>query len=280
MESIRRLHEEILKREYKAEKQRKEEMRYDQMDCLLLAGEEKTERTIPVCETVFPEKFADLNAVREVLLTPEKQVYALIAPAFMGQFGEGVSPGAIRAALKRAGFSGMVEVAVFADILTLKEALEFDRHVNRDTDFLLTSCCCPVWVSMIRNIYGELVPHMPGAVSPMIAAGRAVKKMHPDAVTVFIGPCLAKKKEAKEPDICDAIDVVLTFQETAMLFEAMGIAPQQMEEDASEHSSGAGRIYARTGGVSEAVVRTVEQLHPGKLRSASCRRMAERRVSR
>ena len=113
MESIRRLHEEILKREYKAEKQRKEEMRYDQMDCLLLAGEEKTERTIPVCETVFPEKFADLNAVREVLLTPEKQVYALIAPAFMGQFGEGVSPGAIRAALKRAGFSGMVEVAVF-----------------------------------------------------------------------------------------------------------------------------------------------------------------------
>ena len=88
MESIRRLHEEILKREYKAEKQRKEEMRYDQMDCLLLAGEEKTERTIPVCETVFPEKFADLNAVREVLLTPEKQVYALIAPAFMGQFGE------------------------------------------------------------------------------------------------------------------------------------------------------------------------------------------------
>ena len=162
MESIRRLHEEILKREYKAEKQRKEEMRYDQMDCLLLAGEEKTERTIPVCETVFPEKFADLNAVREVLLTPEKQVYALIAPAFMGQFGEGVSPGAIRAALKCAGFSGMVEVAVFADILTLKEALEFDRHVNRDTDFLLTSCCCPVWVSMIRNIYGELVPYMPG----------------------------------------------------------------------------------------------------------------------
>ena len=240
-------------------------MRYDQMDCLLLAGEEKTERTIPVCETVFPEKFADLNAVREVLLTREKQVYALIERALRGQFGEGVSAGAIGGAWKRAGFSGMVEVAVFADILTLKEALEFDRHVNRDTDFLLTSCCCPVWVSMIRNIYGELVPHMPGAVSPMIAAGRAVKKMHPDAVTVFIGPCLAKKKkEAKEPDICDAIDVVLTFQETAMLFEAMGIAPQQMEEDASEHSSGAGRIYARTGGVSEAVVRTVEQLHPGR----------------
>ena len=105
MESIRGLHEEILKRENKAEKQRKEEMRYDQMDCLFLAGEEKAERVIPVCETVFPEKFADLNTVREVLLAPEKQVYALIAPAFMGQFGEGVSPGAIRAALYLADFS-------------------------------------------------------------------------------------------------------------------------------------------------------------------------------
>ena len=73
MESIRRLHEEILKREHKAEEQRKEEMRYDQLDCLLLTGEEKAERVIPVCKTVFPEKFADLNAVREVLLAPEKQ---------------------------------------------------------------------------------------------------------------------------------------------------------------------------------------------------------------
>ena len=78
-------------------------MRYDQMDCLLLAGEEKTERTIPVCETVFPEKFADLNAVREVLLTPEKQVYALIAPAFMGQFWRG-SPGAIKCGIETRDF--------------------------------------------------------------------------------------------------------------------------------------------------------------------------------
>ena len=106
MESIRRLHEEILKREYKAEKQRKEEMRYDQMDCLLLAGEEKTERTIPVCETVFPEKFADLNAVREVLLTPEKQVYALIAPAFMGQFGDDEQPKSRRMAAENGGAGG------------------------------------------------------------------------------------------------------------------------------------------------------------------------------
>lgn len=201
-----------------------------------------------------------LKEVRE----KKRDVYALIAPAFTGQFGPRATPGRLRTAFKAIGFKGMVEVAVFADILTLKEALEFDRHVVTEQDFQLTSCCCPVWIAMIKNIYHDLVGHVPGAVSPMIAAGRVVKKIHPDAVTVFIGPCIAKKKEAKEPDIRDAVDYVLTFQETADIFEAAGIRPEELTEDEKEHSSRAGRIYARTGGVSEAVKKTVEQLHPGR----------------
>lgn len=204
--------------------------------------------------------FPVLRAVRE----KKADVYALIAPAFTGQFGEKATPGRLRSAFKSIGFKGMVEVAVFADILTLKEALEFDSHVVKDSDFQLTSCCCPVWIAMIRNIYKELVPHVPGAVSPMIAAGRVVKKIHPGAVTVFIGPCMAKKKEAKEPDIADAIDYVLTFQEVKDIFDAADIKPEELTEDGKEHSSRAGRIYARTGGVSEAVRKTVEQLHPNR----------------
>ncbi len=131
----------------------------------------------------------------------------------------------------------MVEVAVFADILTLKEALEFDEHINSNDDFQLTSCCCPVWIAMIRKIYHELIPHVPGAVSPMIAAGRAVKQIHPDAVTVFIGPCIAKKKEAREPDIADAVDYVLTFQEVQDIFDAAGIQPEELADNDREHSS-------------------------------------------
>lgn len=204
--------------------------------------------------------FPVLRAVRE----QKADVYALIAPAFTGQFGEKATPGRLRSAFKSIGFKGMVEVAVFADILTLKEALEFDTHVVKDSDFQLTSCCCPVWISMIRNIYKDLVPHVPGAVSPMIAAGRVVKKIHPGAVTVFIGPCMAKKKEAREPDIADAIDYVLTFQEVKDIFDAADIKPEELTEDGKEHSSRAGRIYARTGGVSEAVRKTVEQLHPNR----------------
>ena len=205
----------------------------------------------------------DIFPVLKEVRSEEKDVYALIAPAFVGQY-ENASPGQLRSALKAAGFKGMVEVAVFADILTLKEALEFDKHINSNDDFQLTSCCCPVWIAMIRKIYHELIPHVPGAVSPMIAAGRAVKHIHHDAVTVFIGPCIAKKKEAREPDIADAVDYVLTFQEVQDIFDAAMIRPEELADNDREHSSRAGRIYAHTGGVSEAVKSTVEKLSPGR----------------
>ena len=158
----------------------------------------------------------------------------------------------------------MVEVALFADILTLKEALEFDRHVQHTGDYQLTSCCCPIWISMIRRIYHELMPHVPGAVSPMVACGRMIKRIHPDAVTVFAGPCLAKKKEAREPDIADAVDYVLTFQEIQDIFQAADIRPEELADLEKEHASSAGRLYARTGGVSHAVSEMVDQLRPDR----------------
>ncbi len=219
---------------------------------------------VDVCGLKRLEGSKDVLPVLRAVREKKRDVYALVAPAFTGQFGVDASPGRIRTALKAIGFKGMIEVAVFADILTLKEALEFDRHVVTDDDFQLTSCCCPVWIAMIRNIYTELMPHVPGAVSPMIAAGRVVKKIYPEALTVFIGPCMAKKKEAREPDIADAVDYVLTFQEVQDIFDAAGIRPEELTEDAMEHSSRAGRIYARTGGVSEAVQKTVEQLKPDR----------------
>lgn len=201
-----------------------------------------------------------LNAMKEA----KGPVYALIAPAFLGQFSKEVTPGMLRNAFKEIGFDGMIEVALFADILTLKEALEFDKNIITESDFQLTSCCCPMWIGMIRKIYKELMPKVPGAVSPMIAAGRTIKVMHPDAVTIFIGPCLAKKAEAREKDICDAIDYVLTFQEVQDIFDFANVDPAKMEDSEKDHSSKAGRIYARKGGVSEAVRNTVKRLNPDR----------------
>jgi len=191
-------------------------------------------------------------------------VFAIIAPAFIGQFGPAVTPGKVRAALKRLGFYGMLEVALFADILTLKEALEFDRQVTDADDFMLTSMCCPIWVSMVKKVYRELVPHISPSVSPMVACGRGIKHLHPDSKVVFIGPCIAKKAEAKEPDVRDAVDAVLTFRELEQIFAAVGINPAELEEDEREHSSGAGRIYAGTGGVSRAIADTLDRLRPDR----------------
>ncbi|MGI5966141.1 MULTISPECIES: [Fe-Fe] hydrogenase large subunit C-terminal domain-containing protein [Anaerotruncus] len=204
----------------------------------------------------------DVLPVTEMLRNHKGLVYALIAPAFQGQFSDAVTPGMLRSAFSQLGFDGMVEVALFADILTLKEAFEFDQNIQHADDYQLTSCCCPMWIAMIRKIYSQLMPHVPGSVSPMVACGRAVKELHPDAVTVFIGPCLAKKAEARETDLLGAIDYVLTFQEMRDIFEAAGIDLTKQEDRQKDHSSRAGRLYARTGGVSEAVRSTVERLNP------------------
>lgn len=206
----------------------------------------------------------DVIEALQAIRSHQGLVYALIAPAFLGQFSPEVTPGMLRNAFKKIGFDGMLEVALFADILTLKEALEFDRNIQTEKDFQLTSCCCPVWIAWIKNIYSELVPHVPPAVSPMIASGRAVKALYPDALTIFIGPCLAKKAEAREKDIADAIDYVLTFQEIQDIFNIMEINPAEMEDSEKDHSSRAGRIYAHTGGVSEAVKLTLERISPNR----------------
>lgn len=215
------------------------------------------------CKAEKLKATTDIIPALKAIRSSEGSVYALIAPAFLGQFSD-VTPGKLRTALKKIGFDGMLEVALFADILTMKEALEFDQNIREESDFQLTSCCCPMWIGMIRKIYNELMPHVPGSVSPMIACGRTVKLLHPDALTVFIGPCLAKKAEAREKDIAGAVDYVLTFQEVQNIFDALGIVPSEMEESEKDHSSRAGRIYARAGGVSEAVSETVKRLNPNR----------------
>jgi iron only hydrogenase large subunit-like protein len=206
----------------------------------------------------------DVLPVLELLRTSKDPVYAMIAPAFISQFSEQVTPGKLRSAFKHVGFAGMIEVALLADILTLKEAFEFDRYIQTEDDFVLTSCCCPIWIGMIRKNYSRLASHIPPSVSPMVACGRAIKQLYPTARTVFIGPCIAKKAEAREPDVKDAVDQVLTFQEIRDIFEAAHIDPADCEEDLRDHSSAAGRKYARIRGVSEAVQATLNRIRPGR----------------
>ncbi|MHC1748141.1 MAG: [Fe-Fe] hydrogenase large subunit C-terminal domain-containing protein [Cellulosilyticaceae bacterium] len=199
------------------------------------------------------------------ILKNKQQVIAIVAPAISGQFGSDVSLDQIREALIKIGFTDMAEVALAADILSIKESMEFNEHVQKQGDFIITSCCCPMWVAMLRKVYKDLVKYVSPSVSPMIAMGRILKALNKDVKVVFIGPCIAKKSEAKEKDLIGVIDYVLTFEELQIVFDAFNINPQSLQGiPAVDYASRGGRLYAKTGGVSQAVWEIVEQTFPDK----------------
>lgn len=200
--------------------------------------------------------------VANLIRDQKAPVYATIAPAYVGQFGEKITPGKLRTAVKMLGFKDLVEVAIFADILSVKEAVEFDRLVKEEGDFMITSCCCPLWVNLFKKHYKSLVEHVSPSVSPMVASGRVVKELVPEAKVVFIGPCIAKKSEAREKDVAGAIDYVMTFDELNEVLKASEINVEELDETISDCSSKGGRIYARTGGVSQAIEDTLERISP------------------
>ncbi|MBS4539129.1 iron hydrogenase [Clostridium sp. D2Q-11] len=193
------------------------------------------------------------------------KVYATVAPAIIGQFGDNISMGQIRTGLKLLGFQDMIEVAMFADILTIKEAHEFNHLVKKEEDFFLTSCCCPVWFNLTKKNYPDTFEHMSPSISPMIASGRFLKELYPESKVVFIGPCIAKKGEAKEPSLKGDIDFVLTFRELDQIFKSLDIDLKSLEGDEKDQASFGGRVYARTGGVSFSVKTVVNRIAPRRL---------------
>lgn len=201
------------------------------------------------------------------LIKENKTVIAAVAPAINGQFGDNVTMDMLREAFIKIGFTDMIEVAFAADILSIKEACEFDKHVNKDGDIMITSCCCPMWVAMLKKVYTSLVKDLSPSVSPMIAAGRVIKKINPDAKVVFVGPCIAKKAEAKEKDISGAIDFVLTFAELDEIFKSLEIDLSSLKGIPSiDYVSRGGRLYGRSGGVSIAISDIIEELYPEKFK--------------
>lgn len=217
---------------------------------------------LPVCSFGALSDQSQFLPLIELLQKNESPVIASVAPAFAGQFGPDVTPGKMRQALKQLGFADMVETALYADLITMKEAFEFDEHLSEPSDFFITSCCCPVWIKLIQNKYPELASKISPSVSPMIASGRVIKSLNPNTKVVFIGPCIAKKSEAQLPDLKGAIDFVLTFQELDALFQAAKIDFANLSDDESPLASWAGRVYGRTGGVSSAVEAALNKLRP------------------
>lgn len=190
------------------------------------------------------------------------EVYALMAPAFARQFGAEITVEKLRSAIKQLGFADMVEVAIGADICAVEEANDFLEKVPAEQPFMATSCC-PAWHSMVQKLFPAQFKNISMTLTPMVYTARMVKKAHPNAKIVFVGPCAAKKLEAIRENIRSDVDFVLTFEELMGIFEAKEIDFEALEDDKTlDEGSAAGRGFAVAGGVAQAVVDIVHQTHP------------------
>ena len=178
-----------------------------------------------------------------------KKVYAILAPATEGQFGKDITMESWRQAVKKAGFEDLIEAGLGGDMTTCSEAEEWlEAYRNGEKK---TTSCCPGFVNMIRKHYPDLADMISTTVSPMCAVSRMIKAKDPDAVTVFVGPCVAKRKEAQRDE---AVDFVMTFEEISSIFDAFEINLEIVQPYAMEFSSvREAHGFAQAGGVMGAV---------------------------
>lgn len=180
------------------------------------------------------------------------KVYAIVAPSIASQFSY-ASLGQVVTAIKNIGFHSVVEVALGADMiadLETKELLEKG---------FLTSSCCPAFVELIKKNYPDLVKHMSHNLSPMAFLGKYIKENDELAKVVFIGPCIAKKNEFQLDSVKDYIDSVMTFEELQALIDSKDIEIEKLEESPLDNASYYGRVFARSGGLTEAVRQSLKE---------------------
>ena len=190
------------------------------------------------------------------------QVIAILAPAFVGQFGKDSTPEKFTTAMKLLGFDRVVEVAVGADMCTIEEAHDFLEKVPAQQNYMATSCC-PAWHSMIYKLFPGEKDKISMTLTPMVFTARLMKKQNPGCKVVFVGPCAAKKLEAIRADIRSDVDFVLTFEELNGMFEAKEIDFAKIPDgDGLNEGTAAGRGFAVSGGVAKAVADLIAQEHP------------------
>ncbi len=190
------------------------------------------------------------------------KVIAIVAPAFIGQFGKHSTPEKFITAMKMLGFARVVEVAVGADMCTIEEAKDFLEKVPAEQNYMATSCC-PAWHSMIEKLYPSEMSKISMTLTPMVFTARMMKKDYPGCKVVFVGPCAAKKLEAIRANIRSDVDFVLTFEELQGMFEAKNIDFAAIEGSIPlNEGTAAGRGFAVAGGVAGAVEKLIKEQHP------------------
>ncbi len=180
------------------------------------------------------------------------KVYAVVAPSISSQFTY-AKLGQVITGLKELGFYTVVEAALGADMVAMSESKELAE------EGFLTSSCCPAFVKYVQSAFPQLAEHISHNLSPMAALAKYIKETSEGAKVVFIGPCTAKKAEAQLESVKPYVDSVLTFEELQALFDSKDIDITTLEEDVLDNASYYGRIFARSGGLSDAVAQAMKE---------------------
>ena len=198
--------------------------------------------------------------VIKALLSEDKKVYALVAPATEGQFGPNITMNSWKKAMKEVGFNDLVEVGLGGDMTAAYEAEEWEI-AYKEGKKKVTSCC-PGFVNMVRRHYPELSDAISTTVSPMCAISRMIKANDPEAITVFIGPCIAKKSEVVDQKIEGNADYVLTYSEIRAIMKAKNVE-LKADDTSYQESSVFGKRFGNSGGVTEAVIQSMKETNAG-----------------
>lgn len=194
-----------------------------------------------------------IRLIRESDNNKNYHVYAIVAPSIASQYDtipEICTEQAVTG-IRELGFHAVLEAAWGADMVAYLEAQEL---VEKG---FLTSSCCPGFVDYIHKNYPDIVPEISHNLSPMGQLGKVLKQMDPGCKTVFIGPCIAKKNELRL--VSDYVDSVITFEELQALFNAKDLDIASLEGTMLDNASYFGRIFARVGGLSEAVAQALKE---------------------
>ena len=224
----------------------------------------------------------EYQKVKAELANPNKIVVAFLAPAVRISLGElfKMEPGInlekeIVTALKRLGFNYVFDTTFGADLTVMEEASELLNRIKNNHKLPQFSSCCPSWVKYAEIYHKELLANLSSCKSPISMQNTIVKTYfakqnnikRENVITVAITPCTSKKMEIKREEIPDG-DYVLTTNELGIFLKEEGIDPSNLEKTEFDNifgnGSGAGVIFGNSGGVSEAVIRTIYYLITGK----------------
>ncbi len=201
------------------------------------------------------------------------KVYAVVAPSISSQFTY-AKLGQVITGLKELGFYTVVEAALGADMVAQAESKELYEKG------FLTSSCCPAFVQYIKSAFPSLLPLVSHNLSPMATLAKYIKETDETAKIVFIGPCTAKKAEAQLDSVKPYVDAVLTFEELQALYDSRNIDITTLEEGVLDNASYFGRIFARSGGLTDAVRQgLLEQKLDFNLKPATCDGIDECRIA-